>query len=480
MRATNATLSAARGYRVRVPANDRVEVRFPVKTVRAGKARFQIAAAAGRFADAANFELPVWTPATTEAFATYGQIDKGAIVQPVQAPTGVVRQFGGLEVTTSSTALQALTDAVIYLTRYPFECTEQMSSRILGIVALRDVLSAFKAEGLPKPEEMVESVKRDVTLLSQLQNGDGGFSFWRRGDPSWPYVSIHVANALVRAKAKGFEVPQATLDRSREHLRQIERYIPSWYGIDARRTLIAYALNVRQAMGDRDVERARSLVREAGATELSFEALGFVLPVLSGDAGSVAEVAAIRKHLANRVSETAGAAHFVVSYGDNAYLLLHSDRRADAILLEALIADQPGNDLIPKLVRGAAGAAQGGALAEYARERLRPAGPRPLLQQVREGHARLRRPPVAGAPLRGRACLPRAHDGAAACRHPDGGPRREVGRAGAAHQQGGARAALLPDRPQVRAGEPEARRAGSWIHRRAALRGRRRQGRRHT
>jgi alpha-2-macroglobulin len=360
MRAANATLSAARGYRVRVPANDRVEVRFPVRTVRAGKARFQIAAAAGRFADAANFELPVWTPATTEAFATYGQIDKGAVVQPVQAPTGVVRQFGGLEITTSSTALQALTDAVIYLTRYPFECTEQMSSRILGIVALRDVLSAFKAEGLPKPEEMVESVKRDVTLLSQLQNGDGGFSFWRRGDPSWPYVSIHVANALVRAKAKGFEVPQGTLDRSREHLRQIERHIPSWYGIDARRTLIAYALNVRQGMGDRDVARARSLVREAGATELSFEALGFVLPVLSGDAGSVAEVAAIRKHLANRVSETAGAAHFVVSYGDNAYLLLHSDRRADAILLEALIADQPGNDLIPKLVAGLLGQRKAG------------------------------------------------------------------------------------------------------------------------
>jgi alpha-2-macroglobulin len=73
-------------------------------------------------------ELPVYTPATTEAFATYGVIDEGAIVQPVSEPQDVFPQFGGLEIQTSSTALQALTDAVIYLVSYPFEGSEQMAS----------------------------------------------------------------------------------------------------------------------------------------------------------------------------------------------------------------------------------------------------------------------------------------------------------------------------------------------------------------
>ena len=40
------------------------------------------------------------------------------------------------------------------------------------------------------------------------------------------------------------------------------------------------------------------------------------------------------------------------SYNDDDHLLLNSDRRADAVVLEALIADQPANDLIPKIVRG--------------------------------------------------------------------------------------------------------------------------------
>jgi hypothetical protein len=61
----------------------------------------------------------VWTPATTEAFATYGVIDDGVIRQPVALPGKVWPQFGGLEVTTASTNLQALTDAMLYLVPTP-------------------------------------------------------------------------------------------------------------------------------------------------------------------------------------------------------------------------------------------------------------------------------------------------------------------------------------------------------------------------
>ena len=352
VRAANAVLAQGAGRRVTVPAGDRVEIRFPVTTERAGTARFQVGAASGRFADAAFVVLPVWTPATTEAFATYGQIDAGALRQPIETPRDVVPQFGGLEVTTSSTALSALTDAVLYLTAYPFECAEQLSSRVLAVAALKDVLTAFEAKGLPPPAEMTAAVDRDVTLLARLQNDDGGFPFWRRGDPSWPYLSIHAAHALQRAKEKGFVVPETTLARAREYVRNVERSIPREYGPDVRRTIVAYALHVRARMGDRDPARARALLREAGVEKVSFEALGWILPLLSADPGSQAEAAEIVRHLTNRVTETAAAAHFAVSYGDQEYLILYSDRRADAVVLEGLIAAQPKSDLIPKIVAG--------------------------------------------------------------------------------------------------------------------------------
>jgi uncharacterized protein YfaS (alpha-2-macroglobulin family) len=353
VRSSNAELTDGAGRRVTIPANDRVEVRFPTSASKAGTARFQIGAVSGRFTDAAQVELPVWTPATTEAFATYGELDaSGALVQPVKAPPDVFKQFGGLEVQTSSTQLQALTDAMLYLVAYPYECSEQLSSRILAVAALRDVLTAFKAKDLPKPEEMNAAVARDIKRLQGMQNDDGGFAFWRRGEMSWPYLSIHVAHALVRAKAKGYDVPPSMLDKSKNYLRNIEQHIPKNYSHVARGALVAYALNVRNQMGDRDAARARRLIADEGLDKLSLEAVGWLLPVLSGDKNSTVEVAAIRRLLNNRAEETAATAHFTTSYADDDYLLLNSDRRTDAVILDALITDQPASDLIPKIARG--------------------------------------------------------------------------------------------------------------------------------
>ena len=147
VRATNAELTGEKGKSVLIKANDRAEVRFPVSAVKAGTARFQIAVSSGKFADTAEIELPVYTPATSEAFATYGTTDSnGAIFQPVTAPTDVFPQFGGLEVTTSSTQLQELTDAFIYLQTYPYECSEQVASRMISVAALQDVLKAFQGK----------------------------------------------------------------------------------------------------------------------------------------------------------------------------------------------------------------------------------------------------------------------------------------------------------------------------------------------
>ncbi|HSF80912.1 MAG TPA: alpha-2-macroglobulin family protein [Anaerolineales bacterium] len=352
VRTANLELTGPAGLRVEVPERDRVEVRFPAAAQMAGQATIQVAAVSGDFADAATVELPVYTPATTEAFATYGVVDEGAVFQPLESPEGVFPQYGGLEVNTSSTALQALTDAVLYLVSYPFECTEQLASRILAVAALRDVLTAFEAAGLPSSQEMEAAVQRDITRLQSLQNSDGGFPYWRRGLDSIPFNTIHVAHALQRAELKGFSVPAEIRMPLGEYLKQIESHYPSWYSQSTRRTLSAYALYVRNLMGDRDPEKAMRLFNEAGLERLSLESLGWLWPVLQDAPGTQETLEAIRRYVNNRVVETAGAANFTTSYDDQTYLLLSSDRRLDAILLDALIGDNPQHDLIPKLVNG--------------------------------------------------------------------------------------------------------------------------------
>lgn len=352
-RASNALLPEGFGRRFSVPANDRVEVRLPAAALKPGTARFQIGIASGRFADASTVEMPVWTPATTEAFATYGQIDDGAIAQPVKMPSGVVKEFGGLEITTSSTALSALTDAFLYLVRYPFDCNEQIASRILSIASLRDVLTAFKARELPSSAALQASMKSDLTRLQGRQHWNGGFSFWGRDHEPWPYLTAHVMHAVARAKEKGYAPPPSLVSAGLGYLRSIEQHFPWYYSQESRRYITAYALYVRKRLGEADPARARRLIDEAGGVEKTpLEALGWLLPVLAEDAKSADQRQAILKFLANRVSETAGAAHFVTSYSDGAHVLLHSDRSADGILLESLIGEEPKSDLIPKLVAG--------------------------------------------------------------------------------------------------------------------------------
>ncbi|MGI8812992.1 MAG: hypothetical protein ACR2IH_10790 [Pyrinomonadaceae bacterium] len=279
----------------------------------------------------------------------------------MQTPGDVYPQFGGLEVTTSSTQLQELTDSFIYLYRYPFECSAQVASRMISIAALRDVLTAFKAKEMPSDAEIKASFARDMTILQSRQRDDGSFGLWQRDREryEYPFLTVHVAHALALAKAKGYGVPNEMIEKTKPYLRNVEKYYNGeWYvnSPQVRWTISAYALYVRDLMGDKDAAKAKRLLAEATIEKMPFEALGWILSVLADDPGSSAEVAAITGFLLNHTTETAAAANFVTDYGGGAWLIMYSNRRADGVLLEALIkaqrAEPSVGDLIPKLVRG--------------------------------------------------------------------------------------------------------------------------------
>lgn len=337
------------GKEIVVPASDRVEVRFAAATVQAGTAQVQVVAASRSAGDSAVAVIPVWTPATSEAFATYGSVQTGNVIQPVKAPKDVWRQFGGVEVTTSSTGLQALTDAFIYLVSYPYSCSEQLASKVLSIATLKDVLSAFNAEELPSEGTLKQEVAAALTTLKGRQNWNGEFGMWRRDGRSWPYANVHVANALAVANKKGFKVDSDMLQRSVRYLQSIDSYIPSWYSEDSKNSLRSYALYVLHKMGHSDEKKAAALIQRVGLEKLSFEAKGWLLPVVQKNDALKEK---LLRDSANHVTQTAAHAHFVTSYTDGEYVLMHSDRRVDGIWLEGLLDVDAGNPLIEKLMSG--------------------------------------------------------------------------------------------------------------------------------
>ena len=350
LEASNLTVTGPVGKRVEVPAGDRVEVRFPVAVESAGTIRYRVTAVAGDRSDSASGELPAYTPTTTEAFATYGVIDDGSVAQPLLTPEGVVQQFGGLEIDTSSTSLQALTDAVVYLADYEYQSADAYAARITALVSLRDVFAAFDAAGQPSPEELDATVRSDLDRLAALQNDDGGFPTWQRGRPSDPFLTVQAAHAFVVAQAEGFSVNGDAKARALEYLRTIEDHFPALWPEDARLAARAYAVHVRNLDGDRDPGKATQLYRSEA--DMPLDALAWLWPVVD-DAAIRGEIS---RTLANRVTETPSAATFTTGYEEStAALVLASDRRTDGIVLDALITQDPRSDLVPKVVAGLIG-----------------------------------------------------------------------------------------------------------------------------
>ena len=154
------------------------------------------------------------------------------------------------------------------------------------------------------------------------------------------------------AEDKGFRVSDEVQSRALDYLRNIETHYPYWYSASTRHTLSAYALYVRQLMGDVDVAKAQRIYAEMPLDEQSLDAVAWLWQVFIGEPAATVQLEEIRRHVTNRAVETPGAANFITGFSEQEYLLLQSNRRTDALLLDAMINDDPENDLIPKVVNG--------------------------------------------------------------------------------------------------------------------------------
>ncbi|CAM4840593.1 unnamed protein product, partial [Rotaria magnacalcarata] len=376
LRATNAKLLTSQtnqqavGYSIVIQPSKRAALRFPVTTIHSGIARFQFVVSTTKnktcasFDDAIELSLPIFTPATSEAFATYGDIcDEQAVLQPIKIPNNVLAQFGEVSITTSSTALASLTDAIISLYTYPYECTEQLSSRLLGIQSLWDVLQAFHCKELPDISILKTKLESDINILKGRQYPNGGFGYWSNRNDSHadPYMSVHVAHCLVvLVNKKVFDVDENMLNNALKYLENIESeinklpYSEHW-SESTRFSLMSYALYVRGKHLETVADEASQLFQRSGFDKLSLEAIGWLLVALSN--GTISNkyelIGLMYKRLKDKVNETGETANFITSYDDDGQsVMLHSNQRTDAILLESLLHIDPKSTLCTKLCKG--------------------------------------------------------------------------------------------------------------------------------
>ncbi|CAF3846313.1 unnamed protein product [Rotaria sp. Silwood1] len=150
------------------------------------------------------------------------------------------------------------------------------------------------------------------------------------------------------------------LNNSLKYLENIESeinqlsYTKYWSDL-TRFSLISYALYVRAKHLQNVADEASQLFQRSGFDKLSLEALGWLLIALSTDRNNNKDqiIEIIYQHLKGKVSETSETVNFITSYGDDGQsVMLHSNQRTDAILLESLLYIDPNSTLCTKLCKG--------------------------------------------------------------------------------------------------------------------------------
>jgi uncharacterized protein YfaS (alpha-2-macroglobulin family) len=333
-----------------VPENGSIELRFPAKAEHPGSASIRFEVSGGVERDAVTQTFPVALPMTPEAAAVYGQTS-GAQSEGLGALGEARDDAGELSVALSSTALVGIDGVALDLIEYPYSCTEQLSSRILPLVALGDLA---KALGFGLPTDARKRAEAAVSEVLARQQGDGGFAMWPESGRSSDWVSPYATLALVRASRAGVRVPKPAFDRARDYLRsQAQRNgKESWELATA-----ALALDVLGELGAPDAGSINRLFARRLELPLFAKALLLHAAVQAKLASDVP--VELTRDLEKSLHVNGDRALAVDGAGGDYFNLFDSDTRTQAMVLRALAA-RGKHPLLTELARGLSGSRKQG------------------------------------------------------------------------------------------------------------------------
>jgi len=180
-----------------------------------GEATVRFTATLAGYRDAIEVKLPIVDPGTTRKLVVSKVVagtDQLVVPLPPDRRPGTVK----VEIVASTTALSELKDAVEYLMTYPNGCIEQTTATAYPLVMLHDLLPAM---GVTVDEAQLKRyAEAGVKRILSFQTTSGGLSYWPGKDEPHAFATAFGLTALIEAKAKGYDVPDAALARMADFL----------------------------------------------------------------------------------------------------------------------------------------------------------------------------------------------------------------------------------------------------------------------
>lgn len=345
-----ATLLGDARRSVQVDVGESREVRFPIEARRAGKTRLRFSASGGGASDSVEVTRDVVSPTVLESAALSGDTDSVA-GEALGDLTAVRDDVGGLSVGLSSTALAGLAGGLEQLIEYPYGCTEQLTSRLVPLLSLRELATQL---GVALPADVDGALAATVGKVLANQRADGSFGLWRESTSGSPFLTAYALWGLLAAERHGIPVRKSALEAATRSLRAA---LPSAQ-MQRDPVATAFALDVLAEAGDPDPGAATRLFeRRADLPPTARAELLHAMAIAHGDREPIDELV---RDLEALVRTDGGDAHVVVQDDPRARSTLDSSTRAGALTLRALVAARPRHPMSPKLARGLLAERKGG------------------------------------------------------------------------------------------------------------------------
>lgn len=252
VRATLATVPDAAGVllddaaprQFTLPAGGEQRAAWPLQAVQAGPATLLGQALTPVESDALELPLEVWPNGIrlddprSGALRELAQADETWQLPPA-APPGA----SYLSLRLAPSLVGTMFSALDYLLQYPYGCTEQTTSAMIGSLAVEQALSRLGGVPPATQQLLLPRVRAGLDRLANSQNSDGGWGWWP-STPTDPYMTAEAVTAVAEAEQAGFSVKPALLAQGRaavDHLLdQYPRMTPE---------LRAYLLQAAQLTG---------------------------------------------------------------------------------------------------------------------------------------------------------------------------------------------------------------------------------------
>ncbi len=110
------------------------------------------------------------------------------------------------------------------LDRYPYGCTEQITSKAMPLLYFDEVARVMDLKGADNIRLRIEQA---VTEILSNQSAEGAFGLWRPSSGDM-WLDAYVTDFLSRAKAQGYAVPDLAFRQALDNLRNQVNYAPDF------------------------------------------------------------------------------------------------------------------------------------------------------------------------------------------------------------------------------------------------------------